>query len=392
MTPLWIVLCLLSATVPARAGWESTSALEAGYQGAYRFSDGETNVRRYYVDGAFRDLYEGETSRLSVNVDLRGWLGIENEFQPRALNINWSKDILSVTAGVQQIAWGETFGVYIADLVNPRDLRDPLFNELDWIRLPTASLNVQLFPGAWSLQGIFTPFARSTLLPDRRAGFRIIDSGLGADLEFTPEWGLRAGRLFDSGFDLSAFFLSHYARTPALEPILAPDGPALLPFEPRVRTLGAGFSYAAATWVFRGDTVLHFGQPVQNENLAPAVERTVSRTVLGTDAIFMDGAELGFQYHLDLWSGEQRHWVSTRAAKSLLGERLVPEAFVFAGVGNSDLWFQPRLTWYPLEGLSVALRADIVGDSSATRESGYLRLFSGEDRVLLWTAFRLGAL
>ena len=55
-----------------------------------------------------------------------------SEVSIRDLAIVRRTDHVTATVGFQEIVWGETLGFPVADIVNPRDLRDPLFLDTDW--------------------------------------------------------------------------------------------------------------------------------------------------------------------------------------------------------------------------------------------------------------------
>jgi len=376
-------------TPMAKASWTRHRDAELGYQGAYRLDGGRFTRNRFYGILRGKTLWESDDpetpSQFSIQSSVRGFLDPTDydELSIRALNLNWTRDHFSITVGAQEVAWGETFGFFISDLVNPRNLRDPLFNELNWIREPTTIINTQFFLGKLNLQFILTPVPRNNDFPESIDGISVLEPrefSLDRPIQ-DAEYGIRAGYLFDSGFDLSTFYFRHWNRNPVFTPRISNGELVLDPIVERTHSFGASFSQTLSDWVFRGDTVLHVDMPLPEQ-------RTVSQSILGTDFRTEDGWSLGAQYHLDLWANEQRHWIGTRFEKPFFRDHLVPEIFFFRGINNADFWIQPQITWNILDPLTFSLRADLILNSIDSSKKGYLTSLKDEDRILAWLAFR----
>jgi hypothetical protein len=321
----------------------------------------------------------------------------------RAGNIMMSREKFRVVAGFQEIPWGETFGLPILELVNPRDFRDPLLNDPSWMRLPVAAIQTQLFLGKLTLQGVLTPIPRHNRYPLPGSRFDPADSTAGLELrrevaypnpafgEFM-EYGGRASYLFD-GVDVAFMAYRHWNRQPVFQLVPTSLSTAeLIPVELPMNTFGNSISYSTGPYVFRGDTAIGLNGPLQSDDIGAIEQGTKIQNIVGVDLTTEDGLNVGFQFQTEaslLAAGTRRfHWISHRISKRIWDGKLEPEAFIFAGAGNPDLWIQPKLTWYASDAWTVSFRLDLLGNSRIPGE-GYLWTVKDQGRALLWVTFKL---
>ena len=393
--------CALASTSALADSWEHDSRFEVGYQGSMLLSDGKVTRTRLYGGAEHKTSLFGDTSptRWKFAGHVRGWVDLDSEVDLRNLSIERADDITAITLGFQEIAWGETFGFPIADIVNPRDLRDPFFAQMDWIRRANFTLNAQLLLESFRLQGLVTPVPRNNILPARGSAFDPFPSALDG-VRMLPQrsfpidrWGrdaeagARAGYLFDFGLDVSALYLLHWNRTPVVELAFQGAEPVLVPVQERIHSAGLTFSYAFESWVVRGDAMVHFEEPWIASDLGPADHITHAQTVLGADMNTDSDWTLGAQGHFDQRGEENLFWGSAQLKKGLFDGRLEPQVFVFIGIDNTDRWIQPRIDWNVIDPWTVSLRADFVWGSVNDRP-GDLAFYSERHRAMLWTSLR----
>lgn len=324
----------------------------------------------------------------------------------RELSWSISRGVWRTTIGYQEVAWGETFGYQILDIVNGRDLRDPLMIEPAWIRQPAFLINQQFFLGQLTLQALYGPQPSLNVYPESRGRFDS-SAALGAELgnsyygyqtrdPHIPEYGGRISYLFDFGLDMALMYYSHYNRNSVFATDVTPGLPPIITVSPvaeRVESYGSSVSYSAGRYVFRGDIVHHENQPLNG--LVPGsvvYEGSQLRTSIGVDATFGD-LTLGVQYQSDTntanspLSFDELQWISARMMLSLFDRKLEPEVFLFQGLNNSDKWIQPKLTYYFGSHVQTSLRWDHI--SGNPEKPGSLTGFVNEDRVLLWLTIKI---
>lgn len=366
--------------------------LEVGHQFSLRTEDGTITRNRPYtlLSGKADYSLGGGEATLSANAGARAFVdeNSDSELSVRALNLGYTTNKMAFTAGFQEVAWGETFGIYISDLVNPRDLRDPFFNDLSWIRIPTLTANAQFYLDKFSLQLIMTPVPRTNRYPSSLGGFRIQQPN---DFEYSrfgtdSEYGAKLGYLFDFGMDLNVFYFHHWSRTPVFSygvPLAAGSAGFFSPISKRIETLGLMFSKAFDKWVIRGDHVTHLNTPFQSELSKPYKTVNYFRTVLGTDVTLENDVVLGAQYHWDATPDTSEHWAALRGSMKLFRGRLEPEIFIFKGINNSDAWIQPKLSWNASANITVSAEYTWLPDFGGA-DGGYFTLFKKQSRIFTW--------
>ena len=119
--------------------------------------------------------------------------------QNQRLSAIWGENYLDVSAGswdfrvgAQQIIWGEVIGLFFADVVSARDMREFLLPSFDVIRIPQWAARAEYFAGD-SHAGVRVD-SRAGVRPDRQAGRRLLpgavafaDAGSVAALFQDPE-------------------------------------------------------------------------------------------------------------------------------------------------------------------------------------------------------------
>ena len=198
---------------------------------------------RAYAEGAFASNPRfGESVRLreSYQLSLRDFY----------TQYRWRSGLLKV--GNQQVVWGEAFGFYYADIVNPKDLREFGLGDLSAQRIPVTMVNAILFlKQNSSLQLIYIPkpfFNKNPALggdfappfesffPNREVSIEEPRSGaLGLAI---GEYGARFTGLI-GGYDLAAFVFHYFDRRSTYRTSFAPNGDVTFQADhPRVSTVG----------------------------------------------------------------------------------------------------------------------------------------------------------
>jgi hypothetical protein len=403
-----VVLASLSLFQPAFAD-ETKHEIELGYQ-FDEVGPGNINARnRPYIlakgEYVFTD-FDKAGSTFALDVAGRAWTDVDgNELSFRELALVYSANLIKITAGLQQIPWGETFGLYIADIVNPRDYRDPFWMEPTWFRLPVAALNAQTFLGPLTLQGIFTPIPRNNILPDRGGAFDPFPASVNgvpvgnqvnyqaSNFPNDAEYGGHLSYLFDFGLDWGLFYFRHWNRDPAFELDQTPSGPVLTPVQKLVNSYGTTGSLSEGILVFRADSVLNEQEPVTAPDLSAAPLRDVWRTIVGSDATISDWT-LGGQLHFDVTDfDDYLDWFSFRIKKKFGPHDPQLEFFVFRGINNDDLWIEPKVTWDITGSIGFSLFADFLfgggGAEGTDPTDGILTPYNGKSRIFAWLSYSL---
>ncbi|MBU6374832.1 MAG: hypothetical protein KGQ59_02445 [Bdellovibrionales bacterium] len=368
-----VAASLISLTIAQILFWSPGHA-----QGALRYS-GELGVigalgsdsvvqsrARGYLDPAIDFKVTEDGFGWSARVSARGWSQFaevqsisqtqtEAEIRDSYIGYDWQNT--RVRLGFQSLSWGETFGFFIADLPNPRDLSDPLLLEIAHIKKPQFMLQAQRFFSDGGVQLYFVPLARPSdfsLAPSTESFQKV-----GPD----SEYGFRVHRLMSFGLDGSFFLIHHHER----EVIFNPSP---------VWSSGVTASQSMGSdWVLRTDQVL-----------IDLKKRPLDawRGVLGLDWNGVENVTLGGQLQRDPLNTGGSLRLTLRRTSGLL-DGMEFEAFWFQGLSKSETWVQPKLSYTTKSNLKISLRYDWIEGSIF--DPGLLRGLLQEDRGLLWMSY-----
>jgi len=216
---------------------------------------------RFYADGSFAtNTRYASPVRENESIDL----GL------RDLYLQYRQGPWLVKVGNQQAVWGEAFGFYYADIVNPKDMREFGLGDLSYYRLPVGMLNANLFLNQTTLQLIWIPKPYFNQMPsvgnDFAFPFERFFPGANVTLQAdrTKPWaltssevGLRVNQVFH-GWDLGVFVFNYFSRSPNY----TVSGLTFTESHSRLTSLGFTGSKEWGEWVSRFEVVGNFDKPV----------------------------------------------------------------------------------------------------------------------------------
>jgi len=315
----------------------------------------------------------------------------------------WRENYLDFTAGdwafrvgAQNIIWGEVAGLFFADVVSARDMREFLLPSFDILRIPQWAVRTEYFAGDSHLEAIWIPLPTFDNIGKPGADFYPFPLGptptaAEAALFRDPtkpdrdlgngNFGVRAGTLV-SGWDLSAFYYRSYAVSPTFYRVATGDQASPFVFEPRydrIWQVGSTVTKDLGNVVLRAEAVYAGGQRFASTD-PTAPEGVVDRNTLD----WIVSAEHPFEsidgrVNVQVF---QRHFFGGGAADVALnagdwGASLLLSAKVTPQWEPSLQWIQtfggggamirPRLAWTPVQNLTIAFDVDILnGDGNGT--------------------------
>ncbi|MBY0370444.1 hypothetical protein K2X33_07140 [bacterium] len=222
---------------------------------------------RAYAESAF-----GVNSRYSSHPVLAAE---SQEFVARDIYLQYKGAGFQTRLGWQQVVWGESYGFFFADIVNPKDTREfGLGGDLTAQRITVPMANVVAFLGESTVQVLYIPKPYFNLSPALGSDFAPPIGNLfpGTDVEVhdertkalafnNGEFGIRATTLF-AGWDLSAFYFNYFDRRPSYRPsLVGPTIVATAAHEP-LQTFGLTGTKDLGPWVVRFESALTPQRPV----------------------------------------------------------------------------------------------------------------------------------
>jgi hypothetical protein len=311
----------------------------------------------------------------------------------------------SFRLGAQQIVWGEVAGLFFADVVSARDMRDFLLPSFDVIRIPQWAARAEYFSGDNHLELVWIPvpvfdqigkpgsdFYPAPLPPDavRDLASSFHDPVKPSRRLSNGNFGIRGNTLVD-GWDLAAFYYRSFSTAPTLYTVPDSTSPLGVAFEPRYDRIwqaGGTVSKDFDTFVLRGEAVYTHG--LGYRSLDPLVpEGVVRRNTIDAIASLEWPLPHDTRLNLQLFGrqitdgGEGGLALKTAGlgGSVLVSTKLTsawePQFLWIQGFREQGGMIRPRLNWYPVKNTTVGFGMDIFTGP----EDGLFGRYDNRDRV-----------
>ncbi|WP_175530292.1 DUF1302 family protein [Desulfobacula phenolica] len=310
--------------------------------------------------------------------------------------------------GNQQIVWGQAVGLFFADIVNPKDLREYILSDLDQIRIPVPAANLEYYYNRFYFQMIFIPFPEFNEFGKQGSEFDFLRSlyNRNADYVFNhpsepsnsldnSEVGFRFSQLAD-GWDISVFYLYDVYNFPvnyrriALNPSGSkhPVTITYLPEYERMHRLGTTFSKEVMDAIFKGEFIYSNNMFLQSSDPADldGIEKSDSFDwLLGVDYTFFNSLDTNFQFMQRIIFDHKDIMVQNKVATSFsiwlktgfYDNLIEPELFFVSSINQRDALFRPKIIYNYRDNLKLILGADVFFGEL----DGDFGVFDENDRV-----------
>ncbi len=295
-------------------------------------------------------------------------------------------DSFDIRIGKQQIVWGKGDGVFITDIVSPKDMREFLLPEFSEIRVGVTSLKFNYYSGNSTFELVWIPVFTPTQMPDENSIWSIkpnyplpysIDYSNSdvknklSNSEIFAKYSLLSSEI---DFEIMAGYSWDDDPTFHSEKILNPangivDSVILKPEHHRLATLGGSFSTTIGPVVLRGEGAYYNGKHFQSTNPKYSdgtEEKDYIHYLLGIDYSIGD-LKLSTQfiqqaildYNDYLLNDEFENTMTFLASMDFLRETLNVELFSYIGLDNGDALVRPKVTYDFIDGFQIQLGANL---------------------------------
>lgn len=312
--------------------------------------------------------------------------------------------------GNQQVVWGQAVGLFFADIVNPKDLREFILPDLDQARIPIFAANMEYYSDNLYLQMIYIPFPEFNEFGQPGSEFDFSkniymgnsDMVFNAPLEpansfDNSEVGFRVATL-TRGWDLSLFYLYDMYNFPinyrsiSLNPPEA-QNPVTITYSPRyerMHRIGSTFSKDVMDAIFKGEFIYSSKMFLETFDVASpdGIEKSDTfEWLLGVDYTFSNRLESNFQLMQSIILDHQADMAQREIATSFsiwlktgfFSDKIEPELFFVSSLNYRDGLLRPKVAWNAGDRLKFILGGDVFyGKSSDT-----FGMFDENDRVYL---------
>jgi hypothetical protein len=304
--------------------------------------------------------------------------------------------------GRQHVVWGEMVGLFFADVVSARDMREFILPEFDTMRIPQWAARAEYFKDDFHAELLWIPVASYDEIGKPGAEFFPYPPPAppGVAMQFRNEvrpsrtlsngnYGLRLSTLRD-GWDVSGFFYSSMDVAPTFyREIITLPQPTMI-YEARhdrINQFGGTVAKDFGQLVLKGEAVYTQGRSFSVLRATDAdgvVPQNTLDWALGLDFSLPADTRLNlqvfqrdfFSHDPDIVPGEHETGYSV-LVNHKLSDKLEAQALWIASINRTDWMFRPRVTWNFERNWRLAVGADVFKGPSL----GLFGQYAGRDRV-----------
>ena len=295
-------------------------------------------------------------------------------------------DSADLRIGKQQIIWGKADGVFIADVVSPKDLSQFLLRPFEEIRMGITALKADYYLGDHTLEVVIIPAFTSVKMPAEGSIWR---PSLDLPMNLQPQ--IEPTEAVPARLENSEAFAKFSAITALVdfeimggyfwddEPTLHTDVqpgvvPTIKPSHHRLALGGVSFSTTIEGWIVRGEGAYYHGKYFTTTELSPGdhtVEKDYLHYLVGVDKTLFD-VKLSVQFIQEavldhearLSQDATTNTLTFLAHLDLLRETLKLDFFAYVGLDDGDALLRPKVTYEIGDALQAVVGLDLfVGDT-----------------------------
>ena len=304
--------------------------------------------------------------------------------------------------GRQHVVWGEMVGLFFADVVSAKDLRQSVLPDFDMIRIPQWAARAEYFRGDFHAEGVWVPYMSYDDIgkpgaefypfnPVAVAGFQTVIAN-----EEKPNklkdgaYGLRLSYL-TGGWDLSGFYYTSndaaaaFARTTTLLPT-----PIITyrPIHKRIQQVGATLGKDLGPMVLKAEAIYTKDKLFSTTNAAYAdglVKQNIFDYIVGLEWSFPQETRFNaqvfqrrfFNHDANIVPSKTESGFSVLFSTQALHPKLEPELLLVRSLNRNDWLAQFKLTWKMDGNWRLATGVDVFEGPS----TGLFGAYDNKDRV-----------
>ena len=305
--------------------------------------------------------------------------------------------------GKQQIIWGKADGVFITDIISPKNLSEFLLPDFDEIRMGITALKADYYLGNHTLEAVWIPTFTATVAPDA-----------GSIWYKTPVFPITP--IFDYSYKATSPSLKNselFAKFSAMTSVIDfevmggyawDDDPTMhvqktidpatlrlssitvIPQHHRLGIGGGSFSSTLGAIIFRGESAYYSGKYFQTDDISATdgiIKKNYLHYLLGLD--FNIGEirissqviqQAILNYDNQIVNDEFENTATILISRTFLRETLKMELFSYIGLSNQDALIRPKLTYDFTDGFQILLGANIF-----TGQKGRFAQYDDNDMI-----------
>jgi hypothetical protein len=306
--------------------------------------------------------------------------------------------------GAQNIVWGEVVGLFVADVVSAKDLRDFVLPSFDVIRAPQWAARAEYFKGDSHLELVWIPFQTFDNIGKPGSDFypaRLPSPTSGTDASFFQDpskpgrnlgnsaYGVRANTLV-GGWDLAGFYYRSFSTSPTFYriPGAGPAQPFVFqPLYDQIWQLGGTASKDFGSVVGRAEVVYTDGRNyASTDPNAPqgVVQRNTVDWILSSDFVLPRDVNLNVQVFQRWYDGGEAaialksgNFGASAQISGKITSTVEPQLLWIQTFGGGGALIRPRVNWTPVKNTAIGVGVDIFTGP----DDGLFGRYNNRDRV-----------
>jgi len=403
-----LILILFSASITTLNAQLTHRGFARTHIGALTNDDGDYSVLQNTFD--WRIGYNKGDASLFIN-PVFNYDGLNNnlDISLRQLYFDIASDNFDLRIGKQQIIWGKADGVFITDIISPRDLSQFILPEFEEVRIGVNSIKFDYYLDNSTIEAVWIPIFQGTIAPDNNSIWapKMASFPINPTINDTEEVennlaGSEAALKYSylgSAVDIELMTAYMWDDNPAMHiyPQVDPNTgqPVAINITPKYHRLplvGASFGKSLFGAVIRGEGAYYFGKQFSAGSIsAPQdfpeeglLEKDYTNYLIGYDHNWL-GVNVSLQfiqeYILDyeeiIGNDEFSSTATFLASKTFLNETLELSIFSYFGINNEDMLLRPKISYDFADGFNILFGYDIfIGD-----EEGNFGQYDDNDMV-----------
>jgi len=292
-------------------------------------------------------------------------------------------DSVDLRIGKQQIIWGKADGVFITDVISPKNMSDFLLPDFEEIRTGITAIKYNYYFEDSTLEIVGVPYFTPTQMPESGSPWLLSPS---FPVKPTYDYSqkkvpaqLANGEVFvkysalNSLMDYELMFGSMWDDDPTMhvdKTISASMVTAITvtPKHHRLNLVGGSISTELLGVVLRAESAYYQGKYFNSNNpslLDGVIQKDYIHSLLGVDGslwgMTMSGqwiSKMILNYDNSIVNDEVDNTLTLMIRKDLLRETLHLELFSYLGLNNSDALIRPKVTYDLDDGVKIIAGAN----------------------------------
>jgi hypothetical protein len=296
--------------------------------------------------------------------------------------------------GRQHVVWGEMIGLFFADVVSARDLREFILPEFDAMRIPQWSARAEYFKDDFHAELLWIPIASYDDIGKPGAEFYPLPGSLTILKEDKPDrtldhtnYGLRLSTL-KQGWDISGFYYGSMDREPTFYRQCDLTTCAYQARHDRIDQWGGTLAKDFGSVVLKAEAVYtdgrSFAVPYDLTDADGVVEQDFLDWAIGLDFTLPADIRFNAQFFQRAYFDHDARIVPDQHENGYslylntkLSDRLEAEVTWIASLNRTDWLLRPKLAWDFVRDWRLLLGADVFQGEP----SGIFGYYDGNDRV-----------